>query len=369
MRINLRLSKKEITKIFVEINAFTRLGEIIKNNLATSKIVVVTNKTIKNLYGTIAADSLINAGFEVFFVEVEEGESYKNFDTINLILENLLCLKLSRDDTVLALGGGVIGDMAGFAASIYLRGINLVQVPTTLLSMVDSSIGGKTGVNHEAGKNLIGSFYQPKITVIDPRVLLSLPQREIRSGLAEVVKYGFIMDLALLEFLAGNANLVYKNNVYTKDLGVWLKLIKASAKDKVYVVAKDEREQNLRAILNFGHTIGHAIEAAFKYVTYTHGEAVALGMKASFLIAFKMNLITENYFNEANNLLENLGFDLVLKECDPEQIVNHLFSDKKIKNDKLRFVLPVAKSVVEIRDDVPLELIREALAALFRMRG
>ncbi|MFA5878864.1 MAG: 3-dehydroquinate synthase [Candidatus Margulisiibacteriota bacterium] len=364
MQINVKFNKKTTSKIFINQNSVPNLGNIIKANLSTDKIVIITNPKIKKLYGKIVFDSLVKENYPVFFIEIPEGEKHKNLKTINYILDQMFELKLTRSATVLALGGGVIGDMAGFTAAIFMRGINLIQVPTTLLSMVDSSLGGKTGVNHTKGKNLIGSFYQPQITFIDPQFLLSLPQKEIRSGLAEIVKYAFIMDLPLYHYLSKNQKLIYKNKKYSQQLKVWLKLIKASVKDKTNVVQKDECEQGLRAILNFGHTIGHAIEVAFNYTGYTHGEAVAIGIKASFLIAAKMNLITTEYFNNANELLKNLGFNLTLKTCELEKIMQHLFSDKKIKANKLRFVLPCGNSNVEIRNDVPLELIREVLTLL-----
>jgi 3-dehydroquinate synthase len=236
------------------------------------KIALITNPTVKNLYGQRIVESLKEAGFTVLSIDIPDGEQYKNLDWANAIYTALLINGFDRKSALVAFGGGVIGDLTGFAAATFMRGVPFIQVPTTLLSMVDSSVGGKTGVNHPMGKNMIGAFYQPKKVLMDLSVLRSLPKEELLSGVAEIIKYGVVWDRAFFEYLDDN-----REKVLSLDPDAILHVIRRSCEIKADVVSKDEREGGLRAILNFGHTIGHAIETAENY-TIRHGYAVAIGM-------------------------------------------------------------------------------------------
>jgi 3-dehydroquinate synthase len=349
--------------VYVGINTLSQFGETLGAHKVGKKGLLITNATISKLYARVIIESCQNVGFTVDILELPEGEQYKNLTTIQTILDKLVENKLERKDFVLALGGGVIGDMAGFAAAIYLRGINLIQIPTSLLAQVDSSLGGKTGVNHAKGKNLIGSFYQPIFTFIDLATLKTLPQKEIRCGLAEIVKYGVIQNPRLFNYLEQHASQI-KAEQYTQDLEIWEYLVLQSCTNKAYVVAKDEKESNLREILNFGHTLGHAIETAFEYTYYSHGEAVAIGMHAACLIAVQQGLLAPNIQQKIATLLLNLGFNLSIAPIQAKQIETLLFSDKKVKDGKLRFVLPTKIGKVIVSNEVPAVVIHEIITSL-----
>jgi 3-dehydroquinate synthase len=237
---------------------------------------LVTNPTVGRLYGDQAAEGLAAAGIEPLRCEIPDGERFKTLPVLARLLDRFAAAQLDRATPVVALGGGVVGDLAGFAAAVWLRGVPLVHVPTTLLAQVDSAIGGKTGVNHRRGKNLIGAFHQPVLVASDADTLRTLPEREYRAGLAEVVKYGLIRDAALFEFLERESA-----RVLAREADAVTYLVRRSTEIKAEVVAADEREGGLRAVLNFGHTVGHAIEALTGYTQYLHGEAVAMGMAAA----------------------------------------------------------------------------------------
>lgn len=356
--------KSQSSKIYIGDDTLAQIGTLLQSESIGKKGVLITNPTVRKFYAEIVMQSCQDIGLELHLIEVPDGEKYKTLETISGILDQMLAFRLERNDIVLALGGGVIGDMAAFAASIYLRGIPVVQIPTTLLSQVDSSIGGKTGVNHVSGKNLIGTFYQPLFTCIDPQTLMTLPDREIRCGLAEIVKYGIIQNPKLFQFLEQNAAVIYNGKEYTRNIEIWTYLIAASCQEKAAVVIQDETEQNLRAILNFGHTIGHAIESAFQYSTYLHGEAVAIGIKGASRIAFESNLIDATTLSRIEMLLSDLGFRLAIQKINPNKLIQFLVSDKKIKEGKLRFVLPERIGKVTIQSDIPSQLIQTVIAEL-----
>src|SRR5919108_4442961 len=259
--------------IYVGAGILEQVGALLKQGGIRGKVGVVTNPTVAQLYLDSIHESLANADFEVTPILIPDGESHKNLKSLTAIYDDLISKRFERQSCVLALGGGVVGDIAGFAAATYLRGIPYVQVPTTLLAQVDSSVGGKTGVNHRGGKNLIGAFYQPRLVIIDVTVLQSLPPRELVAGLAEVIKYGVIEDPALFALLEEKMD-----KVIGLDRELLIQIIAASCRIKAKVVEKDEREDDYRAILNFGHTIGHALESVTEYRKYLHGEAVAIGM-------------------------------------------------------------------------------------------
>ena len=334
---------------------------------ADTKVLVVTNPEVERHYGATCRRSLEVAGFPVQTLVIEAGEDQKTPATVALIHDAAFRHRLERGSLIVALGGGVVGDMAGFAAATWLRGIAVVQVPTTLLAMVDAAIGGKTGVNHPGGKNLIGAFHQPKLVLIDPAVLHTLPEREFRAGMAEVIKYGVIGDPALFEDLEAAAQLDPLGGLANRDrvgAGLLERLLERSASAKARVVAADEREGGLRAILNYGHTLGHAVETLSGYGTYLHGEAVGLGMLAAGEISLAMGLWQHGDQQRQRAVIAAAGLPLAWPVLDPQAVLACLQGDKKVRNGRVRFVLPTAIGAVEIRDDVEPEIIVLALERL-----
>jgi len=334
-----------------------------------TKVLLVTNPVVDLHYGTPCRASLATAGFQVSSLVIEAGEDQKTPATVALIHDAAFAAKLERGSLIVALGGGVVGDMAGFAAATWLRGIAVVQVPTTLLAMVDAAIGGKTGVNHPGGKNLIGAFHQPRLVLIDPSVLATLPVQEFRAGMAEVIKYGVIGDSELFAALeaaalkdpSGDGGLASR-----EALGEALlqSLLERSAAAKARVVAADEREGGLRAILNYGHTLGHCVETLSGYGTYLHGEAVGLGMLAAGALSRHLGLWSAQDESRQRALIAAAGLPLNWPPLDPEAVLACLQGDKKVRQGKVRFVLPNAIGQVVIRDDIDPELIRQVLVEL-----
>ncbi|EDY39459.1 3-dehydroquinate synthase [Cyanobium sp. PCC 7001] len=334
---------------------------------AGTKVLVVTNPDVDTHYGAAALASLRCAGLLAERLVIEAGEDQKTPATVALIHEAAFRQKLERGSLIVALGGGVVGDMAGFAAATWLRGIAVVQVPTTLLAMVDAAIGGKTGVNHPGGKNLIGAFHQPRLVLVDPATLATLPEREFRAGMAEVIKYGVIGDAVLfadLEAAASRqpgAGLASQQAVGPKLLQ---SLLERSAAAKARVVAADEREGGLRAILNYGHTLGHVVETLCGYGTVLHGEAVAIGMAAAGEIAVAMGLWSRDDQQRQLALIAAAGLPHTWPSLDEAAVLACLQGDKKVREGQLRFVLPTAIGVVQIRDDVSAGTILGAIAGL-----
>lgn len=349
--------------------ALAALGEQIRAQgfKAGTKVLVVTNPVVNDHYGAASLASLLQAGFDASVLVIEAGEDQKTPATVGLIHDAAFARKLERGSLIVALGGGVVGDMAGFAAATWLRGIAVVQVPTTLLAMVDAAIGGKTGVNHPGGKNLIGAFHQPRLVLIDPSVLATLPVREFRAGMAEVIKYGVINDAPLfaeLEAAAGQDHAAGLASMEAVGPGLLQRLLERSADAKARVVAADEREGGLRAILNYGHTLGHVVEALCGYGTYLHGEAVGLGMLAAGGIACAMELWSAEDLERQRLLVLAAGLPLQMPALDPQAVLACLQGDKKVRDGKLRFVLPTAIGTVVIRDDVDAGTITAVMAGL-----
>ena len=345
------------------------LGELLVEQgiRADSKVLVVTNPVVDQNYGSPCRHSLEAAGFAVETLVLDAGEAQKNPATVALIHDAAFGHRLERGSLIVALGGGVVGDMAGFAAATWLRGIAVVQVPTTLLAMVDAAIGGKTGVNHPGGKNLIGAFHQPKLVLIDPTVLNTLPEREFRAGMAEVIKYGVIGDAALFGDLEAAAQRDPVGGLANREsVGEALleRLLERSASTKAQVVAADEREGGLRAILNYGHTLGHAVETLSGYGTYLHGEAVGLGMLAAGEVSLAMGLWQPGDQQRQRAVIASAGLPLAWPALDPQAVLACLQGDKKVRQGRVRFVLPTAIGAVEIRDDVEPEIILRALERL-----
>lgn len=326
------------------------------------KMLLVSNPTVFEIYGERAIAALTQAGFDIAQCILPDGEQYKHLDSIQKIYDAALGHRLERSSTLVSLGGGVIGDMTGFAAATWLRGIHFVQIPTTLLSMVDASIGGKTGVNHPRGKNLIGAFHQPRLVLLDSEVLSTLPAREFRAGMAEVIKYGVIWDADLFGQLESAPDLSSHGAVSAELLHT---ILMRSCQAKADVVAQDERESGLRAILNYGHTIGHAVESLTGYTSVIHGEAVAIGMVAAGQIAVELGLWDADSQKRQTQLIQQTGLPTQIPaSLDPEAIVDVLQNDKKVKAGKVRFVLPTAIGAVKITDQVPSETVLQVVKSL-----
>jgi 3-dehydroquinate synthase len=323
------------------------------------KVLVVSNPSIFKHYGATVAIAIAQAGFTVEHCILPPGERYKTAATVQKIYDAALQMGLERSSTMVALGGGVVGDMTGFAAATWLRGINLIQVPTTLLAMVDSSIGGKTGMNHPKGKNLIGAFHQPRLVVIDPTVLKTLPTREFRAGMAEVIKYGVNWDRNLFEALEQAQRLDQLRYVSDDLLQT---IVTHSCQAKAHVVTQDEKESGLREILNYGHTIGHAVESVTGYRLINHGEGVAIGMVAAGEIAVAMDWWSRAECDRQNALITKCGLPTQLPAgIDLSAIVAKLQTDKKVKAGQVRFVLPKTIGTVTVTDQVTPAVINPVL--------
>lgn len=312
-----------------------------KNKSKNKKIMIVTNTTIEKIYLNTLQNTLakITPKENIFATILPDGENYKNWETLQKIFDNLLANFFDRKSLIIALGGGVIGDMTGFSAACFQRGVDFLQIPTTLLSQVDSSVGGKTAINHPLGKNMIGAFYQPKAVFADIKTLQTLPKREISAGLAEILKYGFINDAPFLEFFTSeNFAKIFDNNA-----DVLSEIIYKSCQNKADIVAKDETEssdKNLRALLNFGHTFGHAIETHFGYGTYLHGEAVAIGAMMAAEFSQNLGFITPKEVAKIQTLLNQAKLPTALdKKVNANDLYKLMFHDKKVQNGTLNFVL------------------------------
>lgn len=321
-----------------------------------SQVCVVTNETVAPLYLPRLQKAL--AGIDrVDVVELPDGEAFKTLDTLNRIFDRLLQQRHNRSTTLIALGGGVVGDMTGFAAACYQRGVDFIQVPTTLLAQVDSSVGGKTGVNHPLGKNMIGAFYQPQLVLADMDSLQTLPERELAAGLAEVIKYGLICDAPFFAWLEENMPLLL-----AREPGALAHAVERCCRDKAAVVAEDEREGGRRAILNFGHTFGHAIEAVQGYGNWLHGEAVAAGMVMAAELSHLRGDIDGELVARIRALLEMARLPLAAPGgMTVREFLDAMAVDKKVLDGRLRLVLLNALGAASIVDDTPVELISEAL--------
>ena len=322
------------------------------------KILVVSNKDVSDHYSESIIKSLIHHKYNPTLLILKAGEAQKNQSSIDLIHNAAYEARLERGSLMIALGGGVIGDMTGFAASTWLRGINVIQIPTTLLAMVDASIGGKTGINHSKGKNLIGAFHQPKLVLIDPRTLVTLPPREFRAGMAEIIKYGVISDLELFELLENQGAISDQSHIEPKLLQ---EIIQRSAKTKAEIVMKDEKESGIRAFLNYGHTFGHAIENLCGYGKWLHGEAVAMGMVAVGQLAVQRGLWKEADAKRQQQLIEKTDLPSKWPELKLEDVIDSLQGDKKVKEGKISFIMPTKIGNVKIFNDVSNKELKECL--------
>ena len=334
--------------IFVGTGLLDRVGELLTPHTKSNKVLIVSDADVKVLYMPIVQQSLETAGFDVCTVEVPTGEESKSLRQLSDILDALVAHHLDRGSTVIALGGGVMGDLAGFAAAVYMRGIPYVQIPTTILAQVDASVGGKTAINHPKGKNLIGAFHQPKLVLIDVGTLETLPQRDIRAGLIEVIKMGVIRDKPLFEMVEENLDAILN-----LDSTVLSEMIACACINKAEIVAKDEKESGLRMVLNYGHTFGHALEALTHYNRYRHGEAVAIGMNCAAQLAANLGMLSETDFQRQRTLLERANLPIAFpSDIAPEALCDAMYLDKKTLGGKLRLILPTRIGEVIIRDDI-----------------
>jgi 3-dehydroquinate synthase len=313
----------------------SRAGEYLAAVGLRGKVAIVTNPTVAQLYLDPVHEVLTRSGFAVTPILLADGEEHKDLNSLSVIYDRLIGDRFERKSGILALGGGVVGDIAGFAAATYLRGVPYVQVPTTLLAQVDSSVGGKTGVNHHAGKNLIGAFYQPKSVLIDIAVLKTLPRRELVAGLAEVIKYGIVDDPALFGLLEEGMQ-----KVLGLDRELLARIIAASCGIKARVVEMDEREDDYRAVLNFGHTIGHALEAVTGFTRFLHGEAVGVGMIKAAAISMQQGFCDGKDFARIQKLVEKAGLPSdIPSDVRMQDLVQCLEVDKKSGSGKIKFVM------------------------------
>lgn len=334
-------SEEKSYPIIIENEAISVLREKIFSNL--ENYLVVISAKVDKLYG-----KQLSIPAKRKFI-LKDGEKEKNFKNYRKILEFALKLKLTRKSTIVAIGGGVVGDLAGFCASTYMRGIDFIQVPTTLLACVDSSVGGKTAIDTSFGKNLIGTFYQPKAVYINPKFLKTLDERQFKTGLGEVVKYSFIEKSCLCDKELNLTNFLSTENIFSRDEKTLAKLIEICIKLKKSVVEKDEKESDLRRILNFGHTYGHAIEKITNYKKYTHGEAVVEGMRFAFNLAVKKNLIDKNYKFLADDVIKKFNFPKI-PQYKMEKMLKIMLTDKKSDGTSITFVLPTDYSTVATFD-------------------
>lgn len=357
-KINVNCSPKSY-QVAIAPGSLNQIGEYLKKLAIGNQILVVSNAMIFDQYGATVLASLEVADFSVSYQIIPEGERHKTLLSVQKIYDQALENYLERSATLVALGGGVIGDMTGFAAATWLRGINIVQVPTSLLAMVDAAIGGKTGVNHPQGKNLIGAFHQPKFVLIDPQVLKTLPDREFCAGMAEVIKYGVIWDAELFEQLEATEQLDHLDSLSPALLQM---ILTHSCQAKADVVTQDEKEGGLRAILNYGHTVGHAIESLTGYRLVNHGEAVGIGMSVAGKIAVKMGLWSEQESQRQDQLIAKAGLPRTVPHMlTVEDILEALKSDKKVKAGKVRFILPETIGKAVITDQVSPETLSDII--------
>lgn len=335
-------------------------AELFAPHIAGKQVAIVTNETVAPLYLERLTQTL--AGYKVQPIVLPDGESFKNWETLQLIYDGLLTARHDRRTTIIALGGGVIGDMAGFAAACYQRGVDFIQVPTTLLSQVDSSVGGKTGINHPLGKNMVGAFYQPKAVLIDTATLRTLPPRELSAGLAEVIKYGLICDAPFLNWLE-----THMEALLALEPTALTEAIERSCAAKARVVGADERESGIRATLNLGHTFGHAIETHMGYGVWLHGEAVAAGTVMALEMSRRLGWIDAAERDRSMRLLRAAGLPIVPpQEMTPAHFLEHMAVDKKVIDGQLRLVLLSRLGEAVVTADYPGNILDETLSADYR---
>jgi 3-dehydroquinate synthase len=327
------------------------------DRLPQKRVAIVSNTTVAPLYMEMLRSALEGHDVISLPIVLPDGEEHKNSRTLDAVYDSLLTNRCERGTSIIALGGGVIGDLAGFAAATYLRGVPFIQVPTTLLAQVDSSVGGKTGINHPLGKNMIGAFYQPRAVIADTSTLETLPDRELRAGIAEIIKYGLIRDFSFLEWIEENIG-----RLLVRETGAIIEAVRRSCINKAEVVEADEHEGGVRALLNLGHTFGHAIENATGYGTWLHGEAVAMGTMLAAELSLRMHLIGEADVRRIKQLYEKAGLPFTAPDLGPNEYMRLMGLDKKVVGGKIRFVLLEGLGKAIVRADVPIPVLTETLA-------
>ena len=332
-----------------------RTGLWLKEKGFSGKAVIITDATVKDLYGDALSQGLTNAGFKVTTLEVPAGEEQKSLETAGRLYHELTSAHAERTTPILALGGGVIGDLAGFVAATYMRGVPLIQIPTTLLAQVDSSIGGKVAVDHGQLKNTIGVFYQPGLVISDIDTLKTLPATELANGLAEVIKSATIRNKVFFSYLESTLE-----RIKSLDVAVLEETVFQTARIKAEIVEKDEKDLGLRSILNYGHTIGHAVESASDF-QLQHGKAVAIGMTAAARISNRMGILDENEVVRLKNIIEKAGLPTEMPDLKMEDIFSAMKHDKKVLQDKVRFILLKSIGNAFITDEVSLDLVEKVL--------
>jgi len=353
-KIKVRLGSNSY-HIHIGSGLLAQTGHQLKENGFADKVVIITNPLVNGLHGDTLKQSLAGEGFKVTALEVPDGEEQKSLEVAGRLYNELTDLYCERTTPVLALGGGVIGDLTGFVAATYLRGVPLIQIPTTLLAQVDSSIGGKVAVNHGQLKNKIGAFYQPRLVISDIATLRTLKPKELSEGLAEVIKYAVIGDKELFAYLERNID-----RIKSLDERLLEEIVYRSAKIKAEVVEKDEKDSGLRHILNYGHTLGHAIESVSDFKVQ-HGKAVALGMLAAGRISNKMGLLDKNELIRLKDIIQRADLATELPDLEVEKLIQAMKHDKKVLRGKIRFILPQALGSVFITDEVSLSLVEQVL--------
>jgi 3-dehydroquinate synthase len=335
-----------------------RRADLIVPHLAQPRVAIVTDTHVAPLHLAPLRTALSGAGVDAVEIVIPAGEEQKSWITLDAVFDQLLAHRCERKTTVIALGGGVIGDLAGFAAACYLRGVPFIQIPTTLLAQVDSSVGGKTGINHPLGKNMIGAFYQPRLVLADIATLVTLPDRELAAGLAEVIKYGLILDAAFFDWLEASIT-----RLVARDPQALTHAVRRSCELKAQVVGQDERESGARALLNLGHTFGHAIEAGLSFGTWLHGEAVAAGTVQAARLSQRMGMLSEADVARVAALLARAGLPTAGPDLGAERYLELMGLDKKVEGGKLRLILLRRIGEAYVSADFPPQALRDVLAA------
>jgi len=354
VRVDLQSEKYDIV---VGSGVIKKLPDLLRPLIEPTRAMIISNTTVSNLHGDYLRHALAPLQCDILIENIPDGEQYKNMPTVEKLLGSMVQARLDRKSLILAFGGGVVGDVAGFAASIYMRGLPYVHIPTTLLAQVDSSIGGKVGIDHKMGKNLIGSFYQPILVCADTDVLKTLPENQHRNGLAEIIKYGVIADEGLFTLLERNVS-----SLRQLDNAVLADIIKRCCQIKARIIQQDVRETTgLRAILNYGHTIGHAIEAATEFTRYSHGEAVAIGMTAAAKIGGLLNLAPQGLEERQEQLISSAGLPTTVENVKVDRLLEAMLLDKKAAGGKITFVLPIKIGRGAVKENIPPEIVHQAL--------
>ena len=359
-KVNVNLKDRSY-QILIKNDLFNGIGKHIKDIVKTKNLCIITDENIARLYMESLETELSVISKEPLIIIIPPGEEQKNLSTVSMIYDKLLERTFDRNSTILAFGGGVVGDIAGFTAATFLRGIDYMQIPTTLLSQVDSSVGGKTGVNHVLGKNLIGAFHQPKRVLIDPLLLKTLSKRDLNSGLIEIVKHSIIGNTELFELIEDNLE-----NILSLSTGILEEIIDRNCRIKASIVSRDEKEKGIRIVLNLGHTTGHAFENLTDYGELRHGEAVAFGIIVASFISNKMGCLNDENCSKITNLILKIIPKSIIPSVSPVRLIDAMSNDKKRRGGKLRFVLPSEIGKTFVKDNINQDLLNKCVKDAFQ---